>query len=89
MNNGELHYATPLMRMLNLIHQRIVLDHPLSFPWDSDVTMDFETEEWASLLLRDDALQREDKRREHDREKQHTTRHLRRCDFMSEFCVRR
>lgn len=54
------------MRMLNLIHQRSVLDHPPSYPWDSDVTMDFETGEWASLLSKDDALKGKERKKIHD-----------------------
>lgn len=58
MNNEVLHYATPLMRTLNLIHQQYILDHPPLYPWDSNVTMDFGSEAWAwaSLLSMDDAL---------------------------------
>jgi hypothetical protein len=54
MNNEVLHYATPLMRTLNLIHQQNILDHPPLYPWDSDVTMDFGR--GASLISMDDAL---------------------------------
>lgn len=56
MNNEELHYATPLMRTLSLIHQRNILDHPPLYPWDSDVTMDCKKEEWASLISMGDVL---------------------------------
>lgn len=56
MNNEVLHYATPLMRTLNLIHQQNILDHPPLYPWDSDVTMDFGRGAWASLISMDDAL---------------------------------
>jgi hypothetical protein len=58
MNNEVLHYVTPLMRTLNLIHQQYILDHPPLYPWDSNVTMDFGRRAWASLISMDDALKR-------------------------------
>lgn len=67
MSNEELlHYATPLMRTPNLIHQRSILDHPPLYPWDSDVTMDFGRVEGASLISVDDALKAEEKKRHGD-----------------------
>jgi hypothetical protein len=56
MNNEVLHYATPLMRTLNLIHQQNILDHPPLYPWDSNVTMDFGR--GASLISMDDVLKK-------------------------------
>jgi hypothetical protein len=61
MNNEVLHYATPLMRTLSLIHQQNILDHLPLYPWDSDVTMDFGNEAWASLISMVDALKRRKK----------------------------